>query len=55
MRMQQFDKDVLHWVEYDYVVINEELENCYNQIIGYLENTLKYDKSKIEKHLKNLI
>ncbi len=55
MRMQQFDKDVLHWVEYDYVVINEDLENCYNEIIGYLENTLKYDKSKIEKHLKNLI
>jgi len=55
MRMQQFDKDVLHWHEYDYVVINENLDTCYNQIIGYLENTLKYDQSKIEKHLKNLI
>ena len=55
MRMKQFDKDVLHWEEYDYVVINQDLDKCYNEIIGYLENTLKYDKSKIENHVKKLI
>jgi len=55
MRMKQFDKDVLHWEEYDYVVINQDLDKCYNEIIGYLENTLKYDKSKIENHIKKLI
>ena len=55
MRMKQFDKDVLHWEEYDYVVINQDLDKCYNEIIGYLENTLKYDNSKIEKHIKKLI
>ena len=55
MRMQQFDKDVLHWVDYDFVVINEDLEVCYNQIIGYLENTIKYDKKLIEKHISKLI
>ena len=54
-RMKQFDKDVLHWEEYDYVVINQDLDKCYNEIIGYLENTLKYDKSKIENHVKKLI
>ena len=55
MRMQQFDKDVLHWIEYDYVVVNEDLDKCYNEIVGYLKNKLDYNKSKIEKHIKKLI
>ena len=55
MRMQQFDKDVLHWSDYDFVVINEDLNKCYEQIIGYLENKIEYNKSFIEKHIKKLI
>ena len=55
MRMQQFDKDVLHWSDYDFVVINEDLDKCSNEILGYLENTKKYDKSIIERHLNKLI
>ena len=55
MRMQQFDKDVLHWSDYDFVVINEDLNECSDEIIAYLENTRKYNKSVIEKHLKKLI
>ncbi len=55
MRMDQFDKDVLHWIDYDFVVINEDLNKCYNEIIGYLEKKINYDKSKIEKHIKKLI
>ena len=26
-RMKQFDKDVLHWKKYNYVVINDDLKN----------------------------
>ncbi len=55
MRMQQFDKDVLHWKEYDFVVINEDLNKCYKQIIGYLDGTIEYNKSDIEKHIKKLV
>tara|TARA_Y100000590_G_scaffold315367_1_gene356649 strand:+ start:291 stop:905 length:615 start_codon:yes stop_codon:yes gene_type:complete len=55
MRMQQFDKDVLHWTEYDFVVINEDLNKCYEQIIGYLEGTIEFNKSLIEKHVKKLV
>tara|TARA_B100000287_G_C20307365_1_gene652386 strand:+ start:46 stop:660 length:615 start_codon:yes stop_codon:yes gene_type:complete len=55
MRMQQFDKDILHWVDYDFVVINEDLNLCYKEIIGYLENSKKYNKLKIEDHIKKLI
>ena len=54
-RMEQFDKDVLHWSDYDFVVINEDLNECSDEIISYLENTRKYNKSVIEKHLKKLI
>ena len=55
MRMKQFDKDVVHWLDYDFVVINEDLEKCYEEIIGYLENKKKYDKLAIEKHIKKII
>ena len=55
MRMKQFDKDVLHWIDYDFVVINEDLNKCYNEIIGYLNKTIKYDKEKIKKHIDTLI
>tara|TARA_B100001559_G_C16248321_1_gene505773 strand:+ start:124 stop:726 length:603 start_codon:yes stop_codon:yes gene_type:complete len=31
-RFKAFDSDVTHWVDYDYVIINQNLENCYKQI-----------------------
>ena len=55
MRMKQFDKDVLHWIDYDFVVVNEDLDKCYNEIIGYLDNTIKYDQTLIKEHLEKLI
>ena len=30
-RMKQFDRDVLHWINYDYVIINDDLEKCYSK------------------------
>ena len=60
-RMKQFNEDVLHWKNYDFVVINDELENCYNKIKTYLnikkENLkfLGYDKEIIKKHIENLL
>jgi guanylate kinase len=29
--MKQFERDVLHWINYDYVVINDNLEKCYSK------------------------
>ena len=55
MRMQQFDKDVLHWSDYDFVVINEDLDECYLEIIGYLENKIEYNKLLIKNHINKLI
>ena len=53
MRMKQFDKDVLHWIDYDFVVINEDLNKCYNEIIGYLD-TQEFQKSTISKEFNCL-
>ncbi len=58
-RMKQFDKDILHWKNYDYVVINDELDICYKKIIQILESELNntknsYDKKSVENHIKKL-
>jgi len=53
-RMENFESDVLHWKEYDYVVVNDELENCYNQIFQIIEKLRKGEEHKIdEKFLNN--
>ena len=31
-RMKQFERDVLHWINYDYVVINDNLDKCLTNI-----------------------
>ena len=36
-RMNQFNKDILHWKNYDYVVINDELKFCYEKIVNILK------------------
>ena len=59
-RMKQFDKDVLHWKDYNYVIINNDLEDCYNQISEYIdceinEKEVNYDKDLIRNHIKKLI
>ena len=59
-RMKQFDIDVLKWNEYDFAVINDDLEKCYKEIIKILKSfkenkSLKYNKKKIEKHIKDLL
>ena len=38
-RMTQFNEDVLHWKDYDFVVINDDLENCYKKIIKFIKST----------------
>ena len=59
-RMKQFDKDLLHWKNYSFVVVNDDLKNCYNKIVNILDMSLNnkkfdYDKKSIEDHIKRLI
>ena len=37
-RFKSFDEDIKHWKDYDYVVINENLENCFKQIEKIIVN-----------------
>ena len=58
-RMKQFEKDILHWKNYDYVVINDNLQGCYNQICELIESEInnsgnEYSKELIIKHIKKL-
>tara|TARA_B000000609_G_C24033393_1_gene271922 strand:+ start:17 stop:646 length:630 start_codon:yes stop_codon:yes gene_type:complete len=38
-RMKQFNEDVLHWKDYDLVVINDNLVKCYDKIIKFIDTT----------------
>jgi len=58
-RMKQFGRDVLHWINYDYVVINDDLENCYFKIINLinaevLNGSKDYDLEYIRNHVEKL-
>ena len=58
-RMKQFEHDILHWINYDYVVINDDLEKCYLKIKNLIEAELNdeskdYDKEFVRKHIKKL-
>ena len=59
-RMKQFDKDILHWQDYDYVVVNDNLKNCYKKIVSFIDSEInnkenEYDKNEIEKLVNSLI
>ena len=32
-RMKQFERDVLHWINYDYVVINDNIKNSFKNLL----------------------
>ncbi len=58
-RMKQFSRDVLHWINYDYVVINEDLERCYSKIYDLIKAEMNngskdYDPQYIRKHIEKL-
>ena len=58
-RMKQFGRDVLHWINYDYVVINDDLENCYSKITNLInaeisDGSKDYDLEYIRNHVEKL-
>ena len=36
-RLKSYDEDITHWSDYDYVIINDNLENCFKQIEKIIE------------------
>ena len=58
-RMKQFDRDVLHWINYDYVVINDNLNSCHTKILNLIDAELNngskdYDQDFVRKHIDGL-
>ncbi len=43
-RLKQYENDVQHWFDYDYVVINNDLESCFGQIEKIIQS---YKKNKM--------
>ena len=59
-RMKQFGRDVLHWINYDYVIINDNLENCYSKIFNLIEAEINngskdYDVEYVREHVEKLV
>ena len=58
-RMKQFERDVLHWINYNYVVINDDLNSCYDKIQNLIKAEINdgskdYDLEYIRNHVESL-
>jgi len=58
-RMKQFERDVLHWINYDYVVINDDIKKCFEKIENLIEAEVNngskdYDLNFVRDHVKKL-
>ena len=58
-RMKQFERDVLHWINYDYVVINDDINKCFSKIKNLIEAEMSngskdYDLEYIRNHINKL-
>ena len=58
-RMKQFERDVLHWINYDYVVVNDDLNKCYSKIHNLINAEISngskdYDPEFIRNHVEKL-
>ena len=58
-RINQFERDVLHWINYDYVVINDDLDSCFLKIKNLISAEINsgskdYDAKFIRNHVEKL-
>ena len=58
-RMKQFERDLLHWINYDYVVINDNLDTCFAKIKNLIDAEISngskdYDLQFIRNHVNKL-
>ena len=59
-RMDKFNEEVSHWNEYNYVVVNDDLNKCYEKILSIImskKKGLSYNQNLIEikEKIKELI
>ena len=59
-RMSKFNEEVSHWNEYNYVVVNDDLDMCYDKILNIIMSekqgiSRKQNSNEIAKKVKELI
>ena len=56
-RMKEFKKDLSKWKEYDHVVINDDLNTCYKNIMDIIKKNYKtqINSKLINNHVKKLL
>ena len=58
-RMNRFNDEISHWNEYNYVVVNDDLDECFNKILKIIMSekmgvSQKKNLDEIEKKVKEL-
>ena len=59
-RMNKFNEEVSHWNEYNYVVVNDDLNKCYENILNIITSEKKgiaqnQNLDEIKKKIEELI
>ncbi len=59
-RMKKFNEELSHWNEYNYIVVNDDLDACYNKILSIMNSEKKgfaekQDIDEIKKKVDELI
>ena len=59
-RIDKFNEELSHWTDYNYVVINDDLDICYNKILDIIMSekrgiTQRQNTNEIVKKIKELI
>ena len=59
-RMNKFNEEISHWSEYNYVFVNDDLEDCYKKILDVIKSEKEglrksQNRDEIEKKVKELI
>jgi guanylate kinase len=59
-RMNKFHEELSHWNEYNYIVINDDLEICYEKILKIIHSEIegkkiKQNKKEIQEKVQELI
>ena len=59
-RMDKFNEETSHWNEYNYVLVNDDLDTCYEKILNIIKSEKngirqKQNTNEIEKKVKELI
>jgi len=59
-RMNKFNEETSHWNEYNYVLVNDDLDACYNKILTIISSEkkgirIKQNLNKIQEKIKELI